>query len=268
GTIFEISQYIYRHNTLLISPRPASPFLALIRQAQFPSFRRTYVLLGTKLYKISEINSFASIINERFSWVSAECAAQRPPQMLEKNLSTTYGPTVVKTMVENLVLIADEMDRVDHKSCSQTPHDLTNSIPVRIVGDAAVMLLTQGILSKIYERVPLEPELPASHYYWWYFMRRHCILQTVNSEGFSPPGMRLSYQSNDSRSEMAQWSEREFTDRKVRGSNPTSAPRLPLSRLGQPDSIPALVLPSGGMTARHRKGATAERSFITIYLFK
>ncbi|KER32121.1 hypothetical protein T265_01743 [Opisthorchis viverrini] len=45
--------------------------------------------------------------------------------------------------------------------------------------------------------------------------------------------------------------------RVVRGSNPTSAPRLPLSRLGQPGSIPALVLPSGSMTARHRKGVTA-----------
>ncbi|KAG5453185.1 hypothetical protein CSKR_112746, partial [Clonorchis sinensis] len=55
------------------------------------------------------------------------------------------------------------------------------------------------------------------------------------------------------------WSEREFTDRKVRGSNPTSASRLPLSRLGQPDSIPALVQPSGGMAVRHRKGARAER---------
>ncbi|KER33661.1 hypothetical protein T265_00547 [Opisthorchis viverrini] len=46
---------------------------------------------------------------------------------------------------------------------------------------------------------------------------------------------------------------------KVRRSNPTSATRLPLSRLGQPGSIPALVVPSGGMAARHRKGATAER---------
>ncbi|KER19167.1 hypothetical protein T265_11967 [Opisthorchis viverrini] len=55
------------------------------------------------------------------------------------------------------------------------------------------------------------------------------------------------------------WLEREFTDRKVRGSNPNSASRLPLSRLGQPGSIPAFVLPSGGMAARHRKGATAER---------
>ncbi|KAG5451639.1 hypothetical protein CSKR_111803 [Clonorchis sinensis] len=55
------------------------------------------------------------------------------------------------------------------------------------------------------------------------------------------------------------WLEREFTDRKVRGSNPTSSSRLPLSRLGQPGSIPALVLPSGGMAARHRKGATAGR---------
>ncbi|KER22090.1 hypothetical protein T265_09742 [Opisthorchis viverrini] len=56
------------------------------------------------------------------------------------------------------------------------------------------------------------------------------------------------------------WLERGFTDRKVRGSNPTCASRRPLSMRGQPDSIPALVLPSGGMTARHRKGATAERA--------
>ncbi|KAG5450665.1 hypothetical protein CSKR_108785 [Clonorchis sinensis] len=49
------------------------------------------------------------------------------------------------------------------------------------------------------------------------------------------------------------WLERELTDRKVRGSNPTSASRLPLSRLGRPGSIPALVLPPGGMAARHQK---------------
>ncbi|KER29030.1 hypothetical protein T265_04219 [Opisthorchis viverrini] len=35
--------------------------------------------------------------------------------------------------------------------------------------------------------------------------------------------------------------------------------RPPLSRLGQPGIIPALVLPSGSMAARHWKGATAER---------
>ncbi|KAG5444602.1 hypothetical protein CSKR_100705 [Clonorchis sinensis] len=50
-------------------------------------------------------------------------------------------------------------------------------------------------------------------------------------------------------------------DWKVRGSNPTSASRLPLSRLGQPGSIPALVSPSGGVAVRHRKCATAERFF-------
>ncbi|KAG5440988.1 hypothetical protein CSKR_109694 [Clonorchis sinensis] len=54
------------------------------------------------------------------------------------------------------------------------------------------------------------------------------------------------------------WLEREFTERKVRDSNPTSASRLPLSRLRQPGSIPALVLPSGCMAARHRKDVTAE----------
>ncbi|KAG5454952.1 hypothetical protein CSKR_105888 [Clonorchis sinensis] len=57
----------------------------------------------------------------------------------------------------------------------------------------------------------------------------------------------------------SQWLEREFTDRKVRSWNPTSESRLLLSRLGQPGSIPALVLPSGGMAARHRKGVTAGR---------
>ncbi|KAG5442087.1 hypothetical protein CSKR_111936 [Clonorchis sinensis] len=49
----------------------------------------------------------------------------------------------------------------------------------------------------------------------------------------------------------------------VRGSNPTSESRIRLSRFGQPESIPALVLPSGGMTARHRKGLTAERFSLT-----
>ncbi|KAG5453992.1 hypothetical protein CSKR_102097 [Clonorchis sinensis] len=58
----------------------------------------------------------------------------------------------------------------------------------------------------------------------------------------------------------SKWLEREFTDRKARGSNPTSASRLPLSRLGQPGSIPALVLPPRSMAARHQKGVTAERS--------
>ncbi|KER31580.1 hypothetical protein T265_02218 [Opisthorchis viverrini] len=57
----------------------------------------------------------------------------------------------------------------------------------------------------------------------------------------------------------SKWLQREFTDRKVRGSNPTSVSRLFLSRLGQPGSIPALVPPWGGMVARHRKDATAER---------
>ncbi|KAG5441238.1 hypothetical protein CSKR_102452 [Clonorchis sinensis] len=53
---------------------------------------------------------------------------------------------------------------------------------------------------------------------------------------------------------MAQWLEREFTDRKVRQSNPTSASRFPLSRLRQPGSIPTLVPPSVGMAVRHQKG--------------
>ncbi|KAG5449334.1 hypothetical protein CSKR_108424 [Clonorchis sinensis] len=78
---------------------------------------------------------------------------------------------------------------------------------------------------------------------------------------------------------MVQWLWREVTDRKVCGSNSTSASRLPLSRLGQPGSIPALLLLSGCKSARHRKGITAERllfynltyiffSRVTSYLIK
>ncbi|KAG5452982.1 hypothetical protein CSKR_110347 [Clonorchis sinensis] len=67
------------------------------------------------------------------------------------------------------------------------------------------------------------------------------------------------------RGEMVQWLEREFSDWEVRCSNPTSASRLSLSRFGQPGSIPTLVLPSGGMAARHRKGVTAERFFIRVH---
>ncbi|KAG5441085.1 hypothetical protein CSKR_108217 [Clonorchis sinensis] len=86
---------------------------------------------------------------------------------------------------------------------------------------------------------------------------------------------------------MAQWLKRESTDRKVCSRSPNFPSRFPsrleqpgsisalmlpsgsvgimllsirnLSRLGQPGSIPALVQPSGGMSVRHRKGATAER---------
>ncbi|KAG5441776.1 Transmembrane protein 222 [Clonorchis sinensis] len=57
-------------------------------------------------------------------------------------------------------------------------------------------------------------------------------------------------------SEMTYWLEREFTGRKVRGSNQTSASHFPLSRLWQPCSITALVLPSDGLTARHRSDTT------------
>ncbi|KAG5452815.1 hypothetical protein CSKR_109016 [Clonorchis sinensis] len=39
-----------------------------------------------------------------------------------------------------------------------------------------------------------------------------------------------------------------------------SASRLPISRLGQPGSIPVLVFPSGGMAARHRNGVAENSS--------
>ncbi|KER23559.1 hypothetical protein T265_14614, partial [Opisthorchis viverrini] len=61
--------------------------------------------------------------------------------------------------------------------------------------------------------------------------------------------------------ETAQWLEREFADRKVRGSNPTPASRIPPSVFGQPGSIKVSCLITGGIAARHRKCVTAERFF-------
>ncbi|KAG5452493.1 hypothetical protein CSKR_103290 [Clonorchis sinensis] len=70
--------------------------------------------------------------------------------------------------------------------------------------------------------------------------------------------------STDWRSRSPLWLEREFTDRKVRGSNPASGFELPLSWLRQLGSIPALELPSGGMAVRHRKDATTERFLLFV----
>ncbi|KAG5452335.1 hypothetical protein CSKR_112804 [Clonorchis sinensis] len=67
--------------------------------------------------------------------------------------------------------------------------------------------------------------------------------------------------------EMAQWLERECTDGKVLGSNSTFASQIFLSGAWKPGGIPALVLPSGGMTARHQKGVTAERSPLSFIMY-
>ncbi|KER24955.1 hypothetical protein T265_07517 [Opisthorchis viverrini] len=64
---------------------------------------------------------------------------------------------------------------------------------------------------------------------------------------------------HNKRLKMTQWLEHEFTDRKVRGSNPSSALRLHMYRLEEPGSILTHVLPLGGMAVRHRKCVTAER---------
>ncbi|KER23690.1 hypothetical protein T265_08496 [Opisthorchis viverrini] len=52
------------------------------------------------------------------------------------------------------------------------------------------------------------------------------------------------------RARWPKWLKREFTDYRVRGSNLTSAFRLPLTMFGRPGSIPALVQPSGGMACK------------------
>ncbi|KER21796.1 hypothetical protein T265_09956 [Opisthorchis viverrini] len=58
------------------------------------------------------------------------------------------------------------------------------------------------------------------------------------------------------------WKGSEFADQKVRGSNPTSASRIPLSRLGQPGSTPALVPPSCSMAARQ---LNASHKYVSIF---
>ncbi|KER25260.1 hypothetical protein T265_07246 [Opisthorchis viverrini] len=54
-------------------------------------------------------------------------------------------------------------------------------------------------------------------------------------------GKAFYFESPAMHSPIARWLEREFTDRKVCGSNATSASRHPLSRLGQPGTNPALL---------------------------
>ncbi|KER33104.1 LOW QUALITY PROTEIN: hypothetical protein T265_12691 [Opisthorchis viverrini] len=83
---------------------------------------------------------------------------------------------------------------------------------------------------------------------------RQCTCMEKDRDG-CPKIVNLGSAKTDlfyERKKWLKWLEREFTNRKVRGSSPTFATRLPLSRFGQPGSIPALVFPSGGMTGvRH-----------------
>ncbi|KER33102.1 hypothetical protein T265_00995 [Opisthorchis viverrini] len=87
----------------------------------------------------------------------------------------------------------------------------------------------------------------------------HACIRTDSSFGRSVQSELVSVLPMG-RTKWLRWLEREFIDRKVRDSNSTSASRLPLSRLRQPGSIPALVLPSG----RWQLGiATAERLLVS-----
>ncbi|KAG5445535.1 hypothetical protein CSKR_101020 [Clonorchis sinensis] len=78
-------------------------------------------------------------------------------------------------------------------------------------------------------------EVALSRSHW-----RSCIKAIAFSLRFVLPNNSVPGASTVEGDEMTQWLEREFTDRKVFGSNPTFASRLLLPRLGQPGSI---VLP-------------------------
>ncbi|KAG5453260.1 hypothetical protein CSKR_108466 [Clonorchis sinensis] len=78
----------------------------------------------------------------------------------------------------------------------------------------------------------------------------------LSEGGLGPPGVQLWEQSAEEIALLVgwpKWLELQFIDQKVRGSNPTSASRLPLSRLGQPGSIPALVQASSGMAVGNER---------------
>ncbi|KER30752.1 hypothetical protein T265_02898 [Opisthorchis viverrini] len=83
-------------------------------------------------------------------------------------------------------------------------------------------------------------------------------------EGSFRAGILADFRSLDNSSRDVGIGFEAWTFRSVRGSNPTSSSRLPLSGLGQPGSTPALVQPSGGMAVRHRKDAIAERFLPTL----
>ncbi|KER25588.1 hypothetical protein T265_06990 [Opisthorchis viverrini] len=89
----------------------------------------------------------------------------------------------------------------------------------------------------------------------------------VPGVGFEPRAFRQSLEHfipfwfADGGPNQVAWLEREFIDRKVRGSNSTSASRLPLSRLERPGSIREPMPHLCGVAVRHRKGATAGRFF-------
>ncbi|KAG5450969.1 hypothetical protein CSKR_105278 [Clonorchis sinensis] len=84
--------------------------------------------------------------------------------------------------------------------------------------------------------------------FWKTVRRLHSHLRTMRPGGYPDQKLGDAWENI-----CLKWLEREFTDAR-------SVVRFPLSKLGQPGSIPALVIPSGGMAARHRKGVTAEGS--------
>ncbi|KER23916.1 hypothetical protein T265_08283 [Opisthorchis viverrini] len=79
------------------------------------------------------------------------------------------------------------------------------------------------------------------------------------------------YNKQKSKGVYRKWAFKYTVDGKVRGSNTTSATRLPLSRLGHRGSILALVLPSGCIVVWYRKGdfqtSTLDEDFVLNLVF-
>ncbi|KER26751.1 hypothetical protein T265_13938, partial [Opisthorchis viverrini] len=86
--------------------------------------------------------------------------------------------------------------------------------------------------------------------------------EQISSAHFSGRLSEVGDELEESIQIRGQWLERRSTDLRVRGSNPTVASRLSLSRVRLPGSILALVFTFGAMAVRHRKDATAEGLFV------
>ncbi|KER20676.1 LOW QUALITY PROTEIN: hypothetical protein T265_15261 [Opisthorchis viverrini] len=217
---------------LKIRRQPTTGFALLgAHQTQSTSSRQPYVLLETKLHEISEIRSFTSVSVAAAEWENYEFIGQ-----ICVGCRMTF---FYLTGARRLKWLESEL--TDRKVSGSKPTSASRLPLSRIEQPGSIPALVHP-----------SGGMAARHRKGATAGRFFSILLSDSTLS------RFFYLTGARR---LKWLESELTDRKVSGSKPTSASRLPLSRIEQPGSIPALVHPSGGMAARHRKGATAGRFF-------
>ncbi|KER34120.1 hypothetical protein T265_00008 [Opisthorchis viverrini] len=83
---------------------------------------------------------------------------------------------------------------------------------------------------------------------------------------FCQPLLRTSVGKTYINPRWTKWLEHRFTDQKFRGSNPTSASRLPLSKFGRPGIVPGLPTTGFALLGTHQVGAVPELPSTLFYL--